>query len=78
MKTQSIDLPEAINFALADHACTSYKNDYTLYLKKGMLAVKHPSFPKGKMIDSYLVEAIKDEKWTAGDDRSITGYYKEK
>jgi len=75
MKTQRGTMLDAINAALAGYEAKSYKGDYTIKLKNDMLAVYHRTFKRGKMIDAYMIDAIKDLTWHISDDRSLKGYY---
>ena len=82
MKTQRLNLLEAINFALAGHEVKSYKDGYTIKLKKGNLAVYHKDFsrgviPRGIKLDADFIRLYKNEEWYAGDDKTIKGYYEE-
>ena len=76
MKTQRLNLLEAMNFAMAGHTVTSYTDQFTLKLKDDTyLAVYHKTFTRGKLLSPFLIKQIQDMEWHAGDDRSITGYY---
>ncbi len=77
MKTQRLNLLEAMNFALAGHEVKCYTEDYTLKLKKGNLAVYHPTVRKGILIGPHQFKKMLDLQWHAGDDRTIKGYYEE-
>ena len=75
MKTQRLNLLEAMNFAMAGYTVTSYAGDIRMKLKNDCIAMYTEKVPRGKKITSELIRAFQDFQWHAGDDRSITGYY---
>ncbi len=77
MKTQRLNLLEAMNFALAGHEVKSYKDGYTIKLKNGYLALYHKDFNRGMMLTGSNIIYLKYFEWHAGDDRTIKGYYEE-
>ena len=77
MKTQRINLLEAMNFALAGHEVKSYKDGYTIKLKNGYLALYHAEFNRGILLTAGNLRYLKDFEWHAGDDKTIKGYYEE-
>ncbi len=77
MKTQRLNLLEAMNFALAGHEVKSYKDGYTIKLKNGYLALYHKDFNRGIMLTGSHIIYRKHLQWHCGDDRTIKGYYEE-
>ena len=75
MKTQRLNLLEAMNFAMAGHDVVSYDKGHLIKLKKNYLAVYWFGMGKGIELTGKDICNFKDTQFTAGDDRSITGYY---
>ena len=81
MKTQGINICEAINFALAGHPIGVYDDSYdSIQFKDGNLTITlNPSLLQSKRSTRILTGAdfikLKDLRFTAGDNRSIEGYY---
>jgi len=77
MKTQRLNLLEAINFALAGYEVKSYTGGYTIKHKNGYLALYSTVFPRGRLLNIKNMYEVMNEQWHAGDDRSIEGYFNE-
>jgi len=77
MKTQRINLLEAMNLALAGHQPVTYESGVCIKLKKDELAVYQPDGVRGVKLNSSHIKSLKDDLFHCGDDRSIRGYYEE-
>jgi hypothetical protein len=80
MKTQRINLLEAMNFALAGHEVRTYKNIFngypaTMKLKNGYLALYTEPGDRGTKITGDHIKRLQDLEWHAGDDRTIEPYF---
>ena len=82
MKTQRLNLLEAINFAMAGHEVRPYDTERTLRMhhEDGALRVTETprlDHPKKtvRLFNHLDFETLKDVEWHVGDDRTIKGYY---
>ncbi len=81
MRTQRLNLAEAINLALAGYTVRFYSDKaVSLQYTKGELTVtktptvEHPK-ESTRLVSGRDFVWLKDEKFHCGDDRSIQGYY---
>jgi len=81
MRTQNLNLAETINLVLAGHVVRfrSDKAESIQFVDGELTITKTPTIEHPKrstrLITGRDFEWLKDEKFHAGDDRSIQGYY---
>ncbi len=81
MKTQRLNLLEAINLAFAGHTCTCYSDrvQSIQYEQDELTLTKTPTLehPRAstRILDGRDIFWLKDQEFHAGDDKSIKGYY---
>jgi len=81
MRTQNLNLAEALNLALAGHIIKlrTDKAESIQFISGELTITKTPTVDHPnkttRLLDGRDFNWLKDEKFHAGDDRSIIGYY---
>jgi len=81
MRTQKLNFAEAINLALAGHTIKLYSDKAVAiqYKDDEFTITKTPTIDNPnqttRLLDGRDFKWLKDEKFHAGDDKSIQGYY---